>query len=270
VRRILLTGAAGGVGRAITPMLKTLYPGLVLSDLDPPENTHGLPFVRADLADMAATQAAVAGADGIIHLGGYSVEGPWETILSANIVGCRNMFEASRLAGVRRIVFASSNHVVGFYPRSEKIAQDVTVLPDTRYGVSKAFGEALGAMYAMKHGIGVACLRIGNVGETPLDMRRMSILLHPEDLVQLIAIGLDHPDIVFEVFYGASDNARGWWDNSRAHAFGYKPKHGSEPMLEIAMREQSKLAPDPIGDRFQGGSFCSIEYSNEGPGRKST
>ena len=169
MRRILLTGAAGGVGRAITPMLKTLYPGLVLSDLDPPENTHGLPFVRADLADMAATQAAVAGADGIIHLGGYSVEGPWETILSANIVGCRNMFEASRLAGVRRIVFASSNHVVGFYPRSEKIAQDVTVLPDTRYGVSKAFGEALGAMYAMKHGIGVACLRIGNVGETPLD-----------------------------------------------------------------------------------------------------
>ena len=136
-----------------------------------------------------------------------SVEGPWDTILNANIVGCYNVFEAAYRAGVKRVVFASSNHAVGFYPRAKKIGVDVTVRPDSRYGVSKAFGEALGAFYADKHGLRVTCLRIGNVGDAPLDSGRLAIWLKPEDLVQLIRIGLEHPDIRFEIFYGASDNA---------------------------------------------------------------
>lgn len=261
MKRILLTGAAGDVGRRITPMLKAAYPEVVLSDLKQPADLHGLPFVKADLADMTEVQASVAGIDGIVHLGGYSVEGPWEAIHSANIQGCYNLFEAARLAGVKRIIFASSNHAVGFHPRTDKIPHDVTVLPDSRYGVSKAFGEALGAMYALKHGIGVTSLRIGNVNETPLDMRRMAIMLHPEDLVQLIRIGLDHPDIVYEVLYGASDNSRVWWNNARAHALGYRPKHSSDPHLALAQAEQAKLAADPVGDFYQGGAFCSAEYS---------
>jgi uronate dehydrogenase len=261
MKRVLLTGAAGDVGRRITPMLKAAYGDVVLSDLKEPADRHGLAFVKADLANMAEVSAAVKGVDGIVHLGGYSTEGPWETILGANIVGCYNLFEASRLAGVKRVIFASSNHAVGFYPRTTKIPHDVPVLPDGRYGVSKAFGEALGAMYAMKHGLKVTALRIGNVNDTPLDLRRMAIMLHPEDLMQLVRIGLEHPDIVFEVLYGASDNTRGWWDNSRARALGYRPKYNSEEKLDAAQKGQAAAPADPIGDFFQGGTFCSTEYS---------
>ncbi|MBI1244368.1 MAG: NAD-dependent epimerase/dehydratase family protein [Alphaproteobacteria bacterium] len=261
MKRVLLTGAAGDVGRRITPMLKAAYGDVVLSDLKEPSDTHGLSFVKADLADFAQVAAAVRGVEGIVHLGGYSVEGPWESILSANIVGCYNLFEAARQAGTKRIIFASSNHAVGFYPRSTTIPHDVTVLPDSRYGVSKAFGEALGAMYAMKHGMKVTALRIGNVNDTPLDLRRMAIMLHPEDLMQLIRIGLDHPDIAFEVFYGASNNSRAWWDNSRAKALGYRPKYDSEAKLDAAQKGQALATPDPVGDFFQGGTFCAAEYT---------
>ena len=153
-----------------------LSANLRLSDVKPPRRLAAdEEFVAADLADMAAVERAVAGVDGIVHLGGYSVEGPWETILQANIIGCYNLFEAARRQGVKRVVFASSNHVVGFYPAQRRIGIDAPVRPDSRYGVSKAFGEALGALYADKHGLGVTCIRIGNFGDEPLDRRRLSI-----------------------------------------------------------------------------------------------
>jgi uronate dehydrogenase len=108
----------------------------------------------------------------------------------------------------------------------------------------------------------VTCLRIGNVAEEPADMRRMSIWLHPEDLVQLIRIGLEHPDIRFEVFYGASDNERAWWDNGNAFRHGYQPKHRSEGHLDKAIAGQAKLPADLIGDWYEGGPFCSDEFKN--------
>ena len=261
MKRVLITGSGGDVGQRITPLLKAVYPGLVLSDMKPIANTHGLEFRQAELSDMAQVHAAVAGIDGIMHLGGFSVEGPWETILNANIIGCYNLFEAARLAGVKRIIFASSNHAAGFYPREQTIPAEAPPLPDSRYGVSKAFGEALGALYAMKHGIGVTSLRIGNVGEVPLDVRRLSIMLHPEDLVQLIRIGLEHPDIVNEVFYGVSGNTRSWYDNSRAEKFGYRPRHNAETQAKHAEAEQKKLTSNPVADVYQGGGFCAAEYT---------
>ena len=160
-------------------------------------------------------------------------------------------------------MFASSNHAVGFYPRHHRIGTDVTARPDSRYGVSKVFGEAVGALYADKHGLGVTCLRIGNFGEMPLDHRRLSIWLKPEDLVQLCRIGLDHPDIHFEIFYGASYNERAWWDNHRAYELGYRPTGRGEDFREHAMAEQAKLKPDPVGDFYQGGTFCSMEFDGD-------
>ncbi len=180
---ILITGAAGDIGSRLRKLLDKVYPQLRLSDLRRPADlASGESFMAADLADYAQVEKIVAGVDGIVHLGGYSVEGPWQTILNSNIVGCYNLFEAAYRAGVKRVVFASSNHAVGFYPRSERIGTGVTVRPDSRYGVSKAFGEALGAFYADKHGIRVTCLRIGNVTDVPADERRLSIWLKPEDL----------------------------------------------------------------------------------------
>ena len=263
-RRIVFTGAAGGIGTMTRPLLAKLYPGLVLSDRVTPANL--LPsetFVAADLTKPDELAALVKGAHSVIHLGGHSVEGTWEQILNANIVGCYNMFEAARVAGVKRLIFASSNHAVGFYPRKKKIGTDVTVRPDSRYGVSKAFGEALGALYADKHGISVTCLRIGNVGPRPLDVRRLSIWIAPEDLVQLFRIGLEHPDIRFEIFYGASDNEASWWDNSRAMRLGYRPVGKAEQFRAHAVAEQEKIGPDPVGDLFQGGTFTSAEFTND-------
>src|SRR5688572_23896281 len=224
MRRVLLTGAAGGVGRWLRRLLPPVYPELRLTDIvTPPDLAPDEVFMRADLAVMDQVEAVVDGVDGILHLGGFSVEGPWETILQANIIGCYNLFEAARRKGVKRIVFASSNHTVGFYPRHRRIGTDVPVRPDSRYGVSKAFGEALGALYADKHGLRVLCLRIGNVADVPADHRRLAIWLSPEDLLQLIRIGLEHPDLRYEIFYGASRNERAWWDNARASAYGYRP-----------------------------------------------
>ena len=135
--------------------------------------------------------------------------------------------------------------------------------PDSRYGVSKAFGEALGSLYADKHGLRVLCLRIGNVGDKPLDKRRLSIWVKPEDLAQLMRIGLEHPDLRFEIFYGASWNERAWWDNHKAYDYGYRPTGRAEDYLEHAMAEQAKLKPDPVGDFFQGGTFCSLEFDGD-------
>ena len=261
MKKLLVTGAAGGIGTRLRKLLKGVYPSIRWSDMRKPDDLAAdEEFVTANLANLAEVEKIVAGVDGVVHLGGYSIEGPWDTILQSNIIGCYNMFEAAYRAGVSRIVFASSNHAVGFYPRSQKIGVNVTVHPDSRYGVSKAFGEAVGAFYADKHGLRVTCLRIGNFGDAPLDKRRLSIWLKPEDLVQLIRIGLEHPDIHFEVFYGASDNVDAWWDNSNARRFGYKPQGKSADFLHQAMAAQAKLPADPIGDRYQGGPFCSAEY----------
>jgi uronate dehydrogenase len=260
--RVLMTGAAGGVGTMIRKPMKALYPDLVLSDINKPADlAANEEFIAADLSDLAAVERIVDGVDAIAHFGGFSVEGPWETILSANIVGVYNLFEAARRKGVKRVVFASSNHAVGFYPRTARIGTDVTPRPDSRYGVSKVVGEAVGSLYADKHGLGVLSLRIGNVGYKPIDRRRLAIWLHPDDLVQLLQIGFEHPKLQYEVFYGASLNERAWWDNSNAYSFGYKPRHRAEDYSAYALAEQAKAAPDPIGDHFQGGTFCAAEFS---------
>jgi uronate dehydrogenase len=262
--KILVTGAAGGIGMRMRQMLPAIYPDIRWSDIRKPADLKaGEDFVLADLSKLDEVEAMVKGVDGIVHFGGFSVEGPWETILAANIIGVRNLFEAAYRANVKRVVFASSNHAVGFYPRTKKIGVDVTVRPDSRYGVSKVFGEAMGALYADKHGLRVTCLRIGNFGDAPLDVRRLSIWLKPDDLVQLIRIGLEHPDIHFEIFYGASDNAAAWWDNSNARRFGYKPQGRGDDFRDQAMAAQAQTAPDAIADRFQGGPFCSDEYDAE-------
>jgi uronate dehydrogenase len=261
MRKVLMTGAGGGVGTRLRTLLKPIYPELILSDLKAPEDLReDEKFIAADLADFGEVEAAVAGVDGIVHLGGYSIEGPWETILQSNIIGTYNLFEAARRQGVKRVVFASSNHAVGFYPRHQTIGVDVVPLPDTRYGLSKLFGEGVGSLYAYKHGIGVLSIRIGNFGDRPLDERRLAIWLKPDDLVSLIRIGLERPDLVYEVVYGMSDNKRAWWDNELAHALGYQPQGQSEPFAEAVLAAQAALPKDEVGDYFQGGPFCSQEF----------
>jgi uronate dehydrogenase len=263
MQTVLITGAAGGVGSRLRLLLKGVYPRIRLSDIRTPKDlAAGEEFVAADLSDLSAVEKIVDGVQGIVHLGGFSIEGPWETILNANIVGCYNLFEAARRKKVERVVFASSNHAVGFYPRQRRIGVGEPVRPDSRYGVSKAFGEAVGALYAFKHGLRVTCIRIGNVDDAPVDRRRLSIWLKPEDLVQLIRIGLEHPELRHEIFYGVSDNDRGFWDNSAAFRYGYRPEGRSEEHRDAALAAQAKLPSDPVGDWYEGGPFCTDEFDN--------
>jgi uronate dehydrogenase len=262
MKRVLVTGAAGGIGGYLRRLLPPIYPEVVLSDIKQPSDLGGNErFVRADLTRPEEVAKACEGVDGIVHLGGQSTEAPWETILNANIIGTYNLFEAARQAGVKRVIFATSNHAVGFYPRSTTIGPDVTGRPDSRYGVSKLFGEGLGAMYAYKHGIGVLALRIGNVGDRPLDVRRLAIWLKPEDLVQLIRIGLERPGLVFEVLYGVSDNRRSWYDNSLARDLGYRPEGRSEDFADEVIAAEPKSGQHPASEFYQGGTYCADEYS---------
>jgi uronate dehydrogenase len=264
MQRVLLTGAAGGIGTRLRKLLPEHFPSLRLSDLKQPEALAAAEdFVAADLSDLAQCERICDGIDGIIHLGGQSLEAPWETILNANIIGTYNLFEAARRKGVGRVVFASTNHVIGFYPRSRRIGTEAMLLPDSRYGVSKAFGESIGALYAMKFGLRVLCLRIGNVADAPGNRRLMSIWLSPEDLVQLIRIGLEHPDLRYEVFYGVSGNDRGWWDNAAAFRFGYRPSGNSESMRDAALAGERDAKPDPVGDHVQGGWFAAQEFEGD-------
>lgn len=254
---MLITGAAGDVGSHLRRELASRY-ALRLSDLRPLKGkARGEVFAKADISRMADALRITKGVDAIVHLGGYSVEGPWEPILQANIIGCYNIFEAARRNGVKRILFATSNHAVGFYPRKQKIDHRVYIKPDGRYGVSKVFGEALGSLYADKYGMQVFLMRIGNVNLKPIDKRRMAILITPRDLAQLVSIGIDHPDIRFEIVYGVSANKRSWYDNSNAYRLGYKPQDDGERWAaEVLAREP---APHPVGELYQGGAFTHVE-----------
>jgi uronate dehydrogenase len=258
MKSILITGAAGDVGSHLRRELADRY-RIRASDLrDLKEKVKGQTFMRADISKMADALRITRGVDAVVHLGGYSVEGPWQGILNANIIGCYNVFEAARRNGVKRILFPTSNHATGFYRRDQVIDHRVYPRPDSRYGVSKVFGEALGSLYADKYGMEVFCMRIGNVNARPIDKRRLSILFTPRDLAQLVTIGIEHPGIRFEIVYGVSRNKRSWYDNANAYRLGYRPKDDSEVWAkEVLARE--KPGGDPVAERHQGGVFCVAE-----------
>jgi uronate dehydrogenase len=258
VKTILITGATGDVGSHLRRELAGKY-RLRLSDKRPLRKTQkGEAFMRADIARMADALKITKGVDAIVHLGGYSVEGPWPAVLQANIVGCYNVFEAARRNGVKRILFPTSNHATGFYRRDQVIDHRVYPKPDSRYGVSKVFGEALGSLYADKYGMEVFLMRIGNVNPKPIDKRRLSIWLSPRDLAQLVSIGIEHPGIRFEIVYGISGNQRAWYDNSNAARLGYRPQDDSEVFAPEVLAKEPPVT-DAIAETHQGGSFCTAE-----------
>ncbi len=262
MKTVLITGAAGDVGRHLRRELAGRYE-LRVSDIKPIKDlAKGERFVRADVSKMPDMLRATKGVDAIVHLGAWPVEGDWPRILSTNLVGAYNAFEAARRNGVRRVVFASSNHAVGFYRRDETIDHLAQPRPDSRYGASKAFGEALGALYAHKYGLEVLAIRIGNVNPAPADKRRLAIWISPRDIAQLVSIGIEHPGIKFEIVYGISDNQRGWFDNSNAYRLGYRPADKSEAYAaEVLAKHRDH--PDPLVELYQGGTFVAAELGGD-------
>ena len=262
MKTVLITGAAGDIGANLRRELAGKYT-LRLSDIRPVKKPGpGETSVRGDIGRLTDMLRITKGVDAIVHLGGFAVEGPWDVILRANIIGLYNTFEAARRNGVKRILFATSNHAMGFYRRDQTIDHRSYPKPDSRYGVSKVFGEQLGSLYADKYGLEVFCIRIGNLNPAPADKRRLSLWLSPRDLAQLVQIGIDHPDIHFEIVYGISGNKRSWYDNSNAQRLGYKPQDDSEPYAAGVLAKE-KPGADPRSEMYQGGNFVVAEIGGD-------
>ena len=254
--RLLLTGAAGGLGRELRPRLRRLVQVLRLSDVaEMAPAGPGEEVMTAALQDAAAVDRIVAGSAAIVHLGGISTEGPFAPILEANIVGVWHLYEAARRHGVRRVVFASSNHVTGFYRQDEVIGPADPMRPDGHYGLSKAFGENVARFYFDRYGIESVCLRIGSSFPEPKDRRMLATWLSYDDLERLVVASLTAPVVGCSIVYGVSDNTTTWWDNTSASHLGFRPEDSSERFRAAAEARQPVLDPSDPATRFQGGAF---------------
>jgi uronate dehydrogenase len=257
--RLLLTGAAGGLGRVLRPRLRPRCTLLRVSDvaaMDPAG--PGEEVVRMDLADRAGVDKLLEGVAAVVHLGGISTEQPFDAILQANIVGTYNVYEGARRHGVKRIVFASSNHVTGFYRQDEVLDAHVPVRPDGYYGLSKAFGENLARFYFDRYGIETVSLRIGSSFPEPKDRRMLATWLSYDDLERLVVASLTAPVVGHTIAYGMSDNTTTWWDNTAARHLGFRPQDSSEPFRAAREAAQPTLDRSDPAVLYQGGAFVRM------------
>lgn len=257
--RLLITGAGGNLGRMCRDRLPHLARVVRLSDrsaLDPAEAHEEV--MLCDLSDAQAVMELVDGCDGIVHLGGQATEAPWSTVRAANIDGMVNLFEAARKSTTPpRILFASSNHAIGFHDQSTRLDAHSSTRPDGLYGVSKVFGEALASMYHDKFGIETASVRIGSCFPEPLNHRMLSTWLSFDDFVRLIERVFIVPRLGCPVIYGASDNSASWWDNGEVAYLGWKPQDNAEVFRARMDAEQDLPHRDDAAARYQGGAFCT-------------
>lgn len=259
LNRILLTGAAGGLGKVLRPRLAAMAEKVRVSDISdlgtavPNEEVH-----QCDLGDFDEMSRLVAGVDAVVHLGGMSIDGPFEPILNANIRGAYNLYECARIHGVSRIVFASSNHVVGFHKQTDRLDATAPMRPDGNYGVSKAFGESLSRFYFDRYGVETVCMRIGSSFPKAIDHRMLSTWLSYDDLTALVRQALFTPKVGHTIVYAASDNTPSWWDNRLAQHLGWTPKDSSTPFrAEVEANVERLPASDPAA-MYQGGQFVKL------------
>ncbi|MBA2521423.1 MAG: NAD(P)-dependent oxidoreductase [Chloroflexia bacterium] len=253
-RRVLLTGAEGTIGAVVREFLSDQYEIRSLT-----WQAEDFPSHVGDISDYEAIRPAFDDIDVVVHMAASSaIETPWEDILPNNLIGTYNVFEAARDAGVGAVVFASSNHAVGMFEVSGSPGlyelddprvydHTVEIRPDSLYGVSKAYGEALGRFYMEQHGMRVVCLRIGAVraGDDPYaptiintprpliepltpEQRRQrmrAMWMSRRDCAQLVSRSIEADDVPWAIVYGISNNPRQFWDLSHAReVLGFNPE----------------------------------------------
>ena len=254
--RLLLTGAGGNLGQELRPRLKAYCDVLRVShrrDLGPA--AAGEEVQTASLEDAEHMLSLLDGVSAVVHMGGVSTEQPWAPILAGNIVGMVNLYEAARLKGVKRIVFASSNHVTGFYRQDEVVNTRMPPKPDGFYGLSKAFGEDLAQLYWDRWGVETVSIRIGSSFTEPRDRRMLATYLSYDDLERLVVAALTAPIVGHSIIYGMSDNQTTWWDNTHAKHIGYRPQDSSDVFRHaVEARQQTIDQQDPAAV-YQGGAF---------------
>lgn len=255
--RVLITGATGALGKQLRQSGERLARHVRLSDLVPSQDLGPLEEDRpCNLDDLAGVMAAVEGCDAIVHMGAYSTESGWNEILHSNIIGTYNIYEAARRHGVKRIVFASSIHAIGYYERTQTIGTKVPARPDSLYGVSKTFGENLASFYFDKFGIESVCLRIGTSIAEPKDRRHLITWISYGDLRRLIECCLEAPRVGFLVSYAMSDNSQSFWDNRAASILGFRPQDSADAYREKVFASTEQGDPTDPAVKYQGGIFC--------------
>lgn len=230
-KRVLITGAAGRIGSSLAESLKDRYELRLHYHQTIPANPPVADIHIADVADYDQIAPAMDGIDAVVHLAADpNTRASWESVRDRNIIGTYNVYEAARRAGVKKIVFASTNHVMGMYDRDRQwpIYSSQPVRPDSLYGVSKAFGETLARYYVDQYGLPIICLRIGWFLERPRDEIGLWMWLSPRDCAQVVWRAIESP-LRYGVFYAISRNSRRHWDiTDTMECLGYRPEDDSE------------------------------------------
>jgi uronate dehydrogenase len=263
MKKIALSGAGGQLGSVVRAAL--IARGIPLRSAAGSRAlvplVEGEDVMHGDLRDPAVVDRLLAGVDVLIHFAGTSVERPLPEIIDNNLRALVEVYEGARRQGVKRVVFASSNHAIGMYPVTDHLDLDCALRPDGFYGLSKVWGEALARMYWDKHGIESICVRIGSCLERPTEQRHLSTWFGHRDLLHFLDRCVEAEDVGFITVWGVSANKRSWWDNSGAARLGYQPTQDAEAYAEEILPRPNPL--DALGQRYQGGSFVGIDYSRD-------
>lgn len=263
-KTILITGAAGRLGTELRKGLAHLADTLRLADRIAVENVRANEeALTFELSDAAAVMKAAEGVDAIVHFGGAPLETGWATILDSNIQGSYNIYEAARQNGVRRVVYASSVHAIGYHELEAHIDVDAPVRPDSLYGVSKCFVEALSRFYWDKFGIESACLRIFSSFPEPADRRMLWSWLSFGDCVRLVEASLTAPRIGHTISFGISDNKVKPVDNSLSGHIGFQPEDNSERFRADVEGRTAPNDPKAPATRYLGGWFVDLGHPDD-------
>lgn len=260
-KRLLITGATGALGSLLRTEVAHLADIVRVTNRgEIRANSASEEAVSCDLADREAVFELTKDVDAIIHMGGVPRENTFDSIVQSNLIGFYNVYEGARQNGVKRIVWGSSNHAIGFYERTTSIDSACPTRPDSLYGVSKVYGEGVAQYYFDKFGIETVSIRIGSCFPKPVDRRMLATWLSYPDFVHLTERALLSPRVDHTIIYGVSDNDEQLWDNTLAAHIGYRPKDNAE----IYRAEVEAATPEPLpGDalvRFHGGTFAGAGH----------
>lgn len=266
MKKIVLTGAAGALGSRLRAPLARMADQLVSTDLaEAVDNvSDNESYTKVDLGDRQAVMDLIEGADMVVHFGAIGDEAAFDDILHSNILGAYNVWHAAHTHGVRRIVYASSIHSVGMYPKTKAIGTDLPHRPDTFYGLSKCFAEDMASMYWDKYGLEAVCLRIYSCSGPVQNARALGSWLSYDDLIQLVERSVDTPITGFTVVYGVSDNDRSPVDNSAASFLGYRPRDNAEQFSGEILAHAPAADPADAGQMCHGGPFATVPLGVSG------